>query len=570
MKKYIFELFISILFLPVFSTAQQTVDLFSEAQREQVSDASSLDFLSRVSNDYALVTLNGDDFSEVEKFEFNLFGDPVSLENINQRINDQGYQFFTGDVFQEEIKTGYFMFSYIDQSLTGAFVLSDYTYEMQPLGDGIHLLEKTRKGDFREDGRRIPECDTEERRGDRPKGGSPRSLPPLCGDNSIMKLVVCYTPSFGDRYATQAGVNGFLVALVESLNEVYISSDISVRVRLVFTLETISDGFDDKTEDLGHFGINDSAIFPFAFGPFDEVFHIKDIYRADAALLITNSSYGGRAERSLNIGIYGGTWSAFGYGAAHEVGHMFDLNHSQGHIGPTPDGDGDHSTSIMIQNGTDRDREPLHSDPTLTFTTGDPAGDDNYGARDDLEDHKDNVITFDDYEIATVGNFGFAGHQMSNLFAKEEISIEFFTADPMSRGIFQAGDQISLGVEADFLNGSDMLLRINDCEESAGFRSKPPTRKESLTREGESHVEIYPNPTKDRVMIDFVLDHEDLVNVSLVNANGQLVRSLMENQRMNAGQHQIPITVKDLPAGIYFINYQTDHISESHRLILTN
>jgi len=569
MKKYIFELFISILILPVFSSAQQTVDLFSDAQREQISRTASLEFLSRVSNDYELVELNIADYGDVEKFEFNLFGDPVSLENINQRTDDRGYQFFTGDVFQEEVKTGYFMFSHKDRSLTGAFVLSSNVYEIQPLGDGIHLLEKTRKGDFKEEGRKIQECDTEEgTSGGRPKGSSPRSLPPLCGDNSIMKLVVCYTPSFADNYATQEGINGFMVDLVESLNEVYISSEISVRVRLVFTLETISDGFGNKDDDEGQFVLDHSTISPLLFGPFDEVFHIMDIYRADAAILITDTNYGGRANRPTNMSIYGTTWAAYGYGAAHEVGHCFDLNHSQGHIGPTPDASGDRSTSIMIQNGEDRDREPLHSDPLLTFTTGDPAGDDNYGARDDLEDHKDNVITFDDYEIASVGNFGFAGHQMSNLFAKEEISIEFFTADPESQAIFQAGDQITLGEEADFLDGSDIILRINDCQESAGFRSKPPTPKEHLVVESESQVEIYPNPTKDQVMVDFVLDHEELVNIYLTNANGQIIRSL-DTKRMNPGQHRIPMNLKDLSAGIYFVNFQTDHSSESHRLVVT-
>ena len=74
MKKYIFKLFIFLFFLPVFSFAQQTVDLFSEAQRGEVRGVSSQDFLSRVSNDYRLVALNDVDYSNVRSFEFNLFG----------------------------------------------------------------------------------------------------------------------------------------------------------------------------------------------------------------------------------------------------------------------------------------------------------------------------------------------------------------------------------------------------------------------------------------------------------------------------------------------------------------
>ncbi len=64
---------------------------------------------------------------------------------------------------------------------------------------------------------------------------------------------------------------------------------------------------------------------------------------------------------------------------------------------------------------------------------------------------------------------------------------------------------------------------------------------------------IYPNPVRDNATLQYTLLNQENINVSLLNANGQLVQSIL-NETQNAGEHTLKIDLNPtLPAGNYFV-----------------
>jgi|GEM_PF-2553610 len=68
-----------------------------------------------------------------------------------------------------------------------------------------------------------------------------------------------------------------------------------------------------------------------------------------------------------------------------------------------------------------------------------------------------------------------------------------------------------------------------------------------------SAVRIAPNPvTGSTVTLNYVLNEDAAVRVTLVNAVGETVRSIADEQHATAGAYSLGLNVSDLPAGTYF------------------
>jgi hypothetical protein len=93
---------------------------------------------------------------------------------------------------------------------------------------------------------------------------------------------------------------------------------------------------------------------------------------------------------------------------------------------------------------------------------------------------------------------------------------------------------------------------------------------------------IAPNPTRDAVAIRFVIESAGAVDLSMYDAHGRLVGSLVE-KALDAGEHVIWVNAadgeaigatvgdrpgRDLPAGIYFLRLQTAGTKSTRRLVL--
>lgn len=98
----------------------------------------------------------------------------------------------------------------------------------------------------------------------------------------------------------------------------------------------------------------------------------------------------------------------------------------------------------------------------------------------------------------------------------------------------------------------------------------PPAKVTDLSsvRLSPPSVKIYPNPAKNVLFVDLE-NLRNFVSVSLVNLLGQEVRH-DDGVVPDEGKIKIPITVNDLPEGMYFLNVAGPGSSSTHKILVEN
>lgn len=64
----------------------------------------------------------------------------------------------------------------------------------------------------------------------------------------------------------------------------------------------------------------------------------------------------------------------------------------------------------------------------------------------------------------------------------------------------------------------------------------------------DSQIEIYPNPTTDKLNIQFTSDRKEVIKAQIINNTGQVVKAV----ELNYNDKQI--SIGDLPSGVYLLN----------------
>lgn len=82
------------------------------------------------------------------------------------------------------------------------------------------------------------------------------------------------------------------------------------------------------------------------------------------------------------------------------------------------------------------------------------------------------------------------------------------------------------------------------------------------------NANVLPNPTRDNASLRITLDEPIAIRITLVNAAGQLVRSI-EQRTYPAGENSIDLMTSDLTSGSYIIVIEAGHAVETRRLVIT-
>ncbi|MEA3478402.1 MAG: T9SS type A sorting domain-containing protein, partial [Bacteroidota bacterium] len=80
-------------------------------------------------------------------------------------------------------------------------------------------------------------------------------------------------------------------------------------------------------------------------------------------------------------------------------------------------------------------------------------------------------------------------------------------------------------------------------------------------------VEIYPNPCSSVARLRLTNNDQRYLISDLYSISGKRIRELV-NEVMPAGAHEVEIDVGDLPAGVYFIRFQTGQQVATKKLIV--
>lgn len=84
---------------------------------------------------------------------------------------------------------------------------------------------------------------------------------------------------------------------------------------------------------------------------------------------------------------------------------------------------------------------------------------------------------------------------------------------------------------------------------------------------GKSQLKNFPNPFVNSTNISFTLEKTSDISLQVYNANGQLIKELL-NQKMNKGEHNVVWNTSNNAPGIYLIQLQTPEYVKMHKCSL--
>jgi V8-like Glu-specific endopeptidase len=80
------------------------------------------------------------------------------------------------------------------------------------------------------------------------------------------------------------------------------------------------------------------------------------------------------------------------------------------------------------------------------------------------------------------------------------------------------------------------------------------------------YAKVYPNPFNENATLEILLNEERTLDIYLVNALGQVIRTLVSGESYDAGMHKIEIEGWQLAEGIYHVMVEGANFHEMHKI----
>ena len=78
---------------------------------------------------------------------------------------------------------------------------------------------------------------------------------------------------------------------------------------------------------------------------------------------------------------------------------------------------------------------------------------------------------------------------------------------------------------------------------------------------------LRPNPTENKLTIDYEVIEEGLTEIYLVNSYGERMKTIL-SQEMDSENYTVDADLNDLSSGLYFIILQTPTIRKTEKLLI--
>jgi hypothetical protein len=167
------------------------------------------------------------------------------------------------------------------------------------------------------------------------------------------------------------------------------------------------------------------------------------------------------------------------------------------------------------------------------------------------------VATFEDGKMR-VQFLGQTETHGDTLVVEEDIvlSDEIAQALGLSSNMIRKGDY-----PVDYSNNTYGTFRLDTpTENTASVTSVNSTTSEALA------LTVAPNPTIGKAMLSFTLPQSEHVTVTLTDARGTQMATLMNDEPRSAGRHTISFDGSSLPAGTYFYTVHAGSMTETYRM----
>jgi hypothetical protein len=139
-------------------------------------------------------------------------------------------------------------------------------------------------------------------------------------------------------------------------------------------------------------------------------------------------------------------------------------------------------------------------------------------------------------------------------------AIDDYDEYPYGVAVNLAGDLIVTGIE---FNGTDFdYLTVKYSQGS--FIEEDRVASSTITK-----FKVYPNPFRSKLMMEFIGNSEEVVNIRIYDVNGRMIRNLSEKNVAKSNEIIIwdDMDKCKLSAGIYFVKIETSIKSEIQKII---
>jgi hypothetical protein len=79
-------------------------------------------------------------------------------------------------------------------------------------------------------------------------------------------------------------------------------------------------------------------------------------------------------------------------------------------------------------------------------------------------------------------------------------------------------------------------------------------------------INVYPNPAKDHVLVNYVVKKSGRVKLSIYNAGNHIENALVDGY-MQEGTHEVIIDLKSFPAGVHILKFIREEETEIQKIL---
>ncbi|MES2134435.1 MAG: FG-GAP-like repeat-containing protein [Bacteroidota bacterium] len=85
-----------------------------------------------------------------------------------------------------------------------------------------------------------------------------------------------------------------------------------------------------------------------------------------------------------------------------------------------------------------------------------------------------------------------------------------------------------------------------------------------------NQIQLYPNPAKNKVSIQYSLQSTSLVSIEIIDIIGQTVKTVLPAIEQSADNYRITAPLEELKAGMYFVKVKINHLESTLRFMITD
>jgi hypothetical protein len=110
---------------------------------------------------------------------------------------------------------------------------------------------------------------------------------------------------------------------------------------------------------------------------------------------------------------------------------------------------------------------------------------------------------------------------------------------------------------------------IQPALDAIGFTKDNTTSvKDPLSISEDFSLKLYPNPSSDKISLDFDLFKNEFLSLDIFDINGRLIKSVFSKKEFLQGKNQVLIEKTTLKSGLYMLILRGDNFEKKGKIVI--